>query len=101
MAIQLYQSLVPLWRTRLPPDDPRLTWNAAHEAWVRALAGDRFTTEQILTDVSDWLPRSLGDAHPYARAVRLALADTLDARGAAVEAAALRKQVATATRGLF
>lgn len=48
-----------------------------------------------------WLAAGLGERHPYTRAVRLALAATLEARGASVEAASLRKQSAQATRGLL
>jgi hypothetical protein len=100
-AIQLYRYLGQVWRARVSPDDPRMAWNVAHEAWVRTLAGDRFTAEQLLVDMPDWLARALGDGHPYTRAVRLALADTLNARGAVAEAALLRDQAAKATHDLL
>lgn len=100
-AIQLYQEIPRLWRTRVVPDDPRVAWNEAHEAWVRTVAGDRLTTEQLLENKPLWLAAQLGERHPYTRASRLALAATLDARGATAQAAALRVQAERATRDLF
>jgi hypothetical protein len=81
-SIQHYLYIARLWQARVPPEDPRIAWNHAHEAWVRTLAGDRLTAEQLLEHAPDWLARELGDRHPYTRAVRLGLAATLDARGA-------------------
>jgi len=100
-GIQQHQDIARLWRSRVVPDDARLAWNAAHEAWVRTLAGDRLTTEQLLEDKPSWLAAQLGEGHPYTRAVRLALAATLEARGASAEAASLRVQAETATRELL
>lgn len=100
-AIQTYQQIAKLWSARLALDDPRLAWNQMHEAWVRTLAGDRLTAEQLLEKMPSELTRWLGETHPYTRAARLALADTLDARGAKVEAATLRSQAVLATRALF
>jgi hypothetical protein len=100
-VIQLYQQIGRLWSTRIAPGDPRLAWNEAHEAWVRTLAGDRLTAEQLLENKPTWLAAELGERHPYTRAVRLALAATLVARGATAEAASLRVQAERATRDLF
>ena len=100
-AIQEFQGIGERLRTRIAPEDPRIVWNWAHEAWVRHLAGDRLTTEQLLTGAPDWLARDLGDAHPYTRAARLALAAVLDGRGAAAEATALRTRADAATRQLL
>lgn len=100
-AIRLYQAIGDLLRSRLSPEDPRVAWTEVSQAWVRTLAGDRLTTEQLLRDKPAWLSDQLGDGHPYTRAVRLALAATLDARGAKDEAASLRNQAELSTRKLF
>lgn len=100
-AIQLYQEIARLWRTRVAPDDPRVAWNEANEAWVRTLAGDRLTTEQLLENKPSWFAAQFGEGHPYTRALRLALAATLDARGATDQAATLRGLVEHATGDLF
>ena len=100
-AVQTYQQTAKSWSTRIGQDDPRLAWNQMHEAWVRTLAGDRLTAEQLLEKMPSELARWLGEGHPYAQAARLELADTLDARGARAEAAALRSQAEIATRALF
>ena len=100
-AIGLYDLWGQLWRARQSPDDPRVIWALAHGAWVRTLAGDQFTAEQLLGDAPDWLSRELGDQHPYTRAARLALAGTLAARGANQEAALLRERTTGAMRTLF
>jgi hypothetical protein len=100
-AVQQYQQIARLWGARVAPDDPRVAWNEAHEAWVRTLAGDRLTTEQLLQNKPSWLSAELGERHPYTRAVRLALAATLDARGATTEAASLRVHAERATRDLL
>lgn len=99
-AIQHYQEIARWWQARVAPEDPRIAWNLAHEAWVRTLAGDRLTAEQLLNDAPGWMARELGDRHPYTRAVRLGLAATLEARGAP-EAASLRAQAEDATRALL
>ncbi len=101
IAIGLYDLWGLLWRARHSPDDPRVIWALAHGAWVRTLAGDQLTTEQLLGDAPDWLSRELGDQHPYTRAARLALAGTLAARGANLEAAVLRERTQRAMRTLF
>jgi hypothetical protein len=100
-AFNLYQQVGRTWRARLAPNDPRLAWELAHEAWVRTLAGDRFTTEQLIEDAPDWFSRELGHQHPYTRAVRLELAETLVARGADDRAATLRAEAERATNELF
>jgi hypothetical protein len=100
-AIQVLQGLGELLHLRIAPDDPRVVWHWAHEAWVRRLAGDRITTEQLLEGAPDWLARELGDAHPYTRSARLSLADVLDERGAHSDATALRTRADAATRQLF
>jgi hypothetical protein len=100
-GIQQHQDIARLWRSRIAPDDARLAWNEAHEAWVRTLAGDRLTTEQLLEDKPSWLAAQLGEGHPYTRAVRLALAATLEARGARAEAASLRAQAERVTPDLL
>lgn len=100
-AIVQYQQILRLWRTRIAPGDPRLAWYESHEAWVRMLAGDRLSAEQLLQDKPAWLGAALGDGHPYTRTVRLALAATLDARGATFEATALRAAAERATRNLL
>jgi hypothetical protein len=100
-GIQEYQQIARLWGARVAPADPRLAWNEAHEAWVRTLAGDRLTTEQLLEGKPAWLGAQVGDRHPYTRAVRLELADTLAARGATVEASTLRGEAEQSTRDLF
>lgn len=100
-GIVQYQQVARSWRSRLTPDDPRLAWIDASEVWVRTLAGDRITPEQVLETKPSWLDRELGARHPYGRAVRLALAATLEARGAAEKAEVLREQATTAARELF
>ena len=100
-AIQEFQDIGERLRARLVPLDPRLVWNWAHEAWVRHLAGDRLTTEQLLEGAPEWLARELGDTHPYTRAARLSLAAVLDERGAAAEATALRARADAATHELL
>ena len=99
-ALQVYQELGRLWTTRIPTDDPRTIWYGAHEGWIRTLRGDRLTTEQALDAAPSLLGAALGDGHPYTRAVRLELAATLAARGAAPQAAALRDQAEQSTRAL-
>jgi hypothetical protein len=101
VALQHLQEIGRLWRARLAPDDSRLAWNEAQEAWVRALAGDRLTTEQLLADKPSRLSAQLGGDHPYARTVRLGLASTLKARGATVEANALVGDAQRATSRLL
>jgi hypothetical protein len=100
-SIQLYAHHAQLLRRRLGPEDPRLAWNSVHEAWVRTLAGDRLTTEQILEQAPARLIRHLGELHPFTRTARLGLAETLALRGALAEASALRIQAANATRDLL
>jgi hypothetical protein len=100
-GIQEYQQIARLWGARVAPADPRLAWNEAHEAWIRTLAGDRLTTEQLLEGKPAWLGAQVGDRHPYTRAARLELADTLSARAATVEASTLRGQAEQLTRDLL
>lgn len=100
-SIQHYQQLGRMWVARVAPDDSRLAWTEAHEAWVRTLAGDRLTTEQLLENKPSWLAGQLGDRHPYTRAVRLALAETLEARGATTDGAALRAEADRAISALL
>jgi hypothetical protein len=100
-AIQEYQQIARWWSARIAPENPLVTWNGVHEAWVRTLAGDRLTTEQLLTPAPSRLGATLGELHPYTRAVRLELAATLEVRGAIAEAAALRDQADKGTRQLL
>jgi hypothetical protein len=100
-ANQLYQQVSRLWQTRLAPDDPRLALIEAHEGWVRTLAGDRLTTEQLFGNKPSWLGSQLGDRHPYTRMVRLALATTLEARGETAQAIVLRAEAERGTRDLL
>ncbi len=113
-ALQEYQRIARWWSARVPPEDPRLAWNVAHEAWVRTLRGDRLTTEQQLGTVEGAttglgnvvgttarLQATLGDRHPYTRAARLELAATLEARGAKTEAAKLRELAESGMRELL
>jgi hypothetical protein len=100
-AIQEYQQIARWWSARIAPENPLVTWNSVHECWVRTLAGDRLTTEQLLAAAPSRLGATLGDLHPYTRAVRLELAATLEARGAIAEAGALRDQADQATRRLL
>jgi hypothetical protein len=102
-AFDVYRQVGQLWSARSGPDDPRLAWTQVHQAWIRTLAGDRLTAEQILGNDStlNLLARELGDRHPYTRTARLALATTLEARGAHADAAPLRFLVERATRDLM
>jgi hypothetical protein len=100
-SLGLFDRIGAAWRARSAPEDPRIIWAIAHHAWVRTLAGDRLTAEQLLSDAPDWLSRELGAAHPYARAALLELAATLDARRASGEAAALRERAARAASELW
>jgi hypothetical protein len=100
-AVQQYQQILKLWRTRVAPDDPRMAWYESHEAWVRALAGDRLTAEQLLEDKPSWFATALGEGHPYTRTARLGLAAMLEARGALSQAASLRAASEHATRSLL
>jgi len=95
-AIQELIELEKLWLSRANIADPRLAWLRARQAWVRQLAGDRLTAEQLLEPLPSQLDAALGRSHPYARAARLELASILDARGARDAAAGLR---ADADRG--
>lgn len=101
VGIQQFQALAELWRARIPLDDPRLAWVLAHEAWVRTLAGDRLTTEQLFDSVEGWLANQLGEGHPYTRAVRLGLATTVEARGVSEPASTARDRAERAVRALF
>jgi hypothetical protein len=96
-----WQEAQQVLREHVPIDDPRLGWLRAHEAWVQTLADDRLSAEQMLEDLPIMLSGGLGASHPYVRAVRLELADTLAARGAAPAAAALREAAARDTRALL
>jgi hypothetical protein len=90
-----------LWRSRVSPDDPRLTWAATQNAWVRTLAGDRLTAEQVLNFARPRLAAALGEDHPYTRAARLSLAATIEARGGTSEVAALRAGANSSARSLL
>jgi hypothetical protein len=98
-AIQRQQQIERLWRTHVSPRDPRPLWGLAHEAWIRTLAGDRTTTEQVLASPTVFAA-SFGEHHPYTRAVLLELAATLEARGLSAEGATLRDQAARAAHAL-
>ncbi|MEQ1759801.1 MAG: hypothetical protein ABL986_15910 [Vicinamibacterales bacterium] len=100
-AIQLYQQVARLWGTLVAAQDPRALWNVAYEAWVRTLAADRLTTEQLLENLPTSLAALLGERHPYTRAARLGLAATLEARGATQAAATLRAAADRSTYSLF
>ena len=100
-AIQTYQRIGLLWSARIPLDDPRLAWNGMHDAWVRTLGGDRLTAEQLMERAPASLTRQLGETHPYVRVARLALADTLAARGELTRANSERTQAQLATHKLF
>ena len=100
-AIQILQNPSNILRARLSAQDPRRASIQALEAWVRTLAGDRLTTEQILERHPAWFTTELGDGHPYTRAARLMLAATLEERGAVVDARALREQAVRANNGLL
>jgi hypothetical protein len=100
-AIQYHGLIGRLLRARLELNDPRLAWEAAQEAWVRALAGDWLTSEQGLSDLPGWLSKELGEQHPYTSSVRVSLATALEARGAMAEAASLRDAAERATRELL
>jgi hypothetical protein len=100
-SVMLHQRARQVWSRHVAPQDPRLLWINAHEAWVRALAGDMFTAEQLLGDTPRGLSEELGPHHPYTRAARLALAAVLQRRGAAAEAAALRVNADRDTRTLL
>jgi hypothetical protein len=100
-AYTMYTEIARLWRGRVPADDPRIIWNDVQTAWVRSLAGDRLTAEQLLEVAPLWLASQVGDDHPYTRAARLALADNVEARGAADQASALRAEAARNAAALF
>jgi hypothetical protein len=91
-AYDAYSQIARIWAARVSSPDPRIAWNEAGDAWVRALAGDRFTTEQELEGALSVLSTQLGDRHPYTRTVKLDLAATLVARRATAEAAAFRHE---------
>ena len=100
-AIQELAELERLWLSRVSIADPRLAWLRARQAWVRQLAGDGLTAEQLLEPLPPQLDAALGRSHPYARAVRLELADVFDARGSREAAAALRAEADQGTAELL
>jgi hypothetical protein len=101
-SLLLHQQLRRLWSARVEPADPRLVSIAVHEAWVRTLAGDFLTAEQLLNDAPRAFLREFGERHPYTRGARLALAAVLEKRGATREAAAaLRADAERTTRELL
>ncbi|MEQ1731047.1 MAG: hypothetical protein ABL982_21980, partial [Vicinamibacterales bacterium] len=100
-AIQVYLQLGQVWAAHVPRQDPRAMWNDVHHSWVRTLAGDRLTPEQLLEHLPAQLDASLGKGHPYTRTVRLALAATVEARGATADAHALRQEAAEGMADLF
>jgi hypothetical protein len=77
---------------RLGTTDVRVQWNLARTAWVRRLSGDQLTAEQYLMSAPTLLGNALGPQHPYTRVGRLALADTLAARGEAATAGQWRAE---------
>lgn len=96
LAVQYLTEFARVWRTRVGPSDPRLLWQQARQAWVRQLAGDWLTAEQLLVALPASLGETLGDTHPYTRAVLLDLASVLEARGARESAARQREDAARA-----
>ena len=100
-AVQELIELERLWLSRASIADPRLAWIRARQAWVRQLAGDRITAEQLLEPLPLQLEAGLGRGHPYTRAVRLQLASILDARGAREAAAGLRSDANRGTAELL
>lgn len=96
-----HQHIRRLWSAWLSPEDPRLMLITAHEAWVKGLADDLFSAEQLLADAPRGFAERLGAQPPYTRAVRLNLAAVLEARGAHAEAAALRAEADLGTRALL
>jgi hypothetical protein len=95
-AIQELQELERVWVRRVDLNDPRLAWIRLRQAWVRQLAGDRLTAEQLLESLVPMAEAALGHRHPYTRTGWLDLADILDARGAHQAATALRADAARA-----
>ena len=95
-STQMLAEVERVWQSRFDVADPRLAWLGARQAWVRQLAGDRITAEQVLETLPPKLDAALGPDHPYSRAVRLELASILDARGARDAATALRDEAARA-----
>lgn len=101
VAIQHYEQIARLWRTRLPRDDARIAWSLAHEAWVRGLDGDLLTAEQLFVDAPSWLSAQLGDSHPYTRTSQLLLSAVIDAHKAGGDPSALQQRARTATTRLL
>ena len=81
-AFQLLKDEEKVLRQELAPDDPRLAWNTVRQAWIRILAADDITVEQLLFNKAEWFDAKLGPAHPYGRAARLMLASALSKRHA-------------------
>jgi hypothetical protein len=100
-ALQLLQEIDRLWFSRLAMTDPRLAWSAGRQAWVRRLAGDLLTTEQLLERLPSSLEGSLGRNHPCTRTARLDLAAILEARGLREAAAGLRADAARGAAALW
>jgi hypothetical protein len=80
-AVQGLEDVDRLLTEWLGPTDIRVRWNLTRAAWVRRLSGDQLTAEQYLLSAPALLGNALGPQHPYTRVGRLALADTLAARG--------------------
>jgi hypothetical protein len=99
-SIQLLQVEEQTLRQLLTPEDPRVAWNGVRQAWVRTLAGDDLTAEQLLPNKLSWFDAQLGAGHPYGRAARLMLAAVLKKRGAA-GADALEAEAAHAAAALL
>ena len=100
-SLLLHQQLRRLWGPQVHPDDARLMSMAVHEAWVRTLARDFLTAEQLLSNAPRGFLREFGERHPYTRGARLALAAVLEKRGAISEAAALKADAERTTRELL
>jgi hypothetical protein len=100
-AVSRHQALMRALDPVIAPQDPRRSRAAASEAWIRTLAGDWFTTEQILSAEVGRIEQRFGRGHPYWRAAMLHLALAVEARGQAAAAARLRETAtALATRAL-
>jgi hypothetical protein len=101
VAVQTLQAAGKLLQTRVGQDDPRTKWMVAHEAWVRSLAGDAITPDQVLTPLPTFMANALGSDHPYVRASRLMLVAAREARGTAVDRSAQEALARQSASALF